>query len=134
MENFSYLTSYIHRCRCTAYDLIQHLINNYHVSDKMAAAIEVVPHFYWSHCLVCHKEQTPSAPLLRCSRCHTAPYCSPTHQRSHWKEHKQLCSYMSESAEEGQHSVFSHMVGSSQEGWSEFITSSVSLCSFFLAF
>jgi hypothetical protein len=98
----------------------------------MDEAIQVATHFYWSHCLVCYKEQTPSAPLLRCNRCHTAPYCSPTHQRSHWKKHKQLCTYMSESAEEGQHSVFSHMVGSNQGDWTEFITSSVSTCSFFL--
>jgi len=98
----------------------------------MAAAIQVVSHFYWSHCLVCYKEQTPSAPLLRCSRCHSAPYCSPTHQRAHWKKHKQLCTFMSESAEEEQHSFFSHMVGSTQEDWTEFITSSVPICSFFL--
>ena len=91
--------------------------------------LEVVPHFYWSQCMVCYKEDEPSSPLLRCSRCHIAPYCSTNHQRSHWKQHKLLCTFIAGSVEEGQPSYFSRMVGRSQEDWEQFMSSSVTSCS-----
>jgi hypothetical protein len=31
------------------------------------------------------------APLLRCSQCKEVFYCSPEHQKSHWKVHKPVC-------------------------------------------
>lgn len=32
-----------------------------------------------------------NAPLLRCSQCKEVFYCSPEHQKSHWKIHKPVC-------------------------------------------
>jgi hypothetical protein len=32
-----------------------------------------------------------SAPSLRCSQCKTVFYCSPEHQKFHWKIHKTVC-------------------------------------------
>ena len=89
----------------------------------MSGVIEREPHFYWSQCLVCHKEDTFSSPLKKCSRCHMAPYCSPNHQRSHWKNHKHICFFFAETlALTGQLSFFSNMAGSSQADWSDFCT------------
>eukprot|EP00092_Neocalanus_flemingeri_P024546 GFUD01026621.1.p1 GENE.GFUD01026621.1~~GFUD01026621.1.p1 ORF type:complete len:459 (+),score=149.64 GFUD01026621.1:40-1416(+) len=88
------------------------------------------PHFYWSHCLCCHQEDTITAPLKRCSRCHAVSYCSPAHQRADWKTHKQLCTFLAQTAAEtGQWSFFSSMEGSSQTDWSKFLTSSAMACS-----
>ncbi|CAE8734244.1 unnamed protein product, partial [Polarella glacialis] len=42
---------------------------------------------FLASCLGC----SASSPELRCSRC-DAPYCSPQCQRSHWKEHRAVCS------------------------------------------
>lgn len=30
--------------------------------------------------------------LMACSRCHSVRYCSVTHQKEHWKQHKKDCS------------------------------------------
>jgi hypothetical protein len=35
--------------------------------------------------------------MLRCSRCHTARYCSREHQKNHWSTHKKMCSERSNS-------------------------------------
>ena len=79
--------------------------------------------------MVCHKEDNPSSTLQRCSRCHLAPYCSSTHQKSHWQQHKQLCNFLSESAVRGEFSFFSPLVGSSQKEWTKSRLSSVTTCS-----
>ncbi|KAK2731936.1 hypothetical protein FQN55_004409 [Onygenales sp. PD_40] len=36
-------------------------------------------------CTTCHKPPTPTTPLKRCARCHSARYCSPACQKADWK-------------------------------------------------
>lgn len=48
-------------------------------------------------CAVCDAPSSPERPLLRCSGCFATCYCSPEHQREHWKRGhnkrcKELCS------------------------------------------
>lgn len=46
-------------------------------------------------CFYCHKGANAvlmAAPLLRCSRCKIAKYCTAECQKSDWKVHKQVCS------------------------------------------
>lgn len=38
-------------------------------------------------CVVCAQKAS-----LVCSACRTVCYCSKQHQKSHWKEHKLICS------------------------------------------
>ncbi len=42
-------------------------------------------------CESCAKSGTADEPLLQCSRCKTARYCSPACQRAHWPKHKLAC-------------------------------------------
>lgn len=58
------------------------------------------PHYHWGSCMVCQVSGTESRPLKRCSRCNAIYYCSPEHQRKHWKRHKSLCGYLSAAAQE----------------------------------
>ena len=39
-------------------------------------------------------------PLLRCSRCKEARYCSVAHQKKHWKAHKRWCEQVKDDEEE----------------------------------
>jgi MYND finger/Sel1 repeat len=43
---------------------------------------------------------TLSAPLLRCSRCKEARYCSVAHQKEHWTAHKRWCNEVKAAEEE----------------------------------
>jgi hypothetical protein len=43
-------------------------------------------------CLKCDAATTKAGnPLLKCSKCKTAQYCSPDCQKKDWKKHKQTC-------------------------------------------
>ncbi|ORY05374.1 hypothetical protein BCR34DRAFT_604534 [Clohesyomyces aquaticus] len=58
--------------------------------DDAAAAVRpnVVP-----RCAICYKASLTAAgsPLLRCSRCQSAYYCSRACQKADWKSHKPSC-------------------------------------------
>jgi hypothetical protein len=59
----------------------------------------VNPHF--AACPVCDAVGTPERPLLRCAGCLSECYCSPEHQREHWKAgHKKRCKEVKKSEEE----------------------------------
>ncbi|KAJ1416804.1 hypothetical protein B484DRAFT_466840, partial [Ochromonadaceae sp. CCMP2298] len=44
-----------------------------------------------THCHCCGIAEKVLAPLLRCSRCMGAVYCSKECQKAHWKVHKKAC-------------------------------------------
>lgn len=48
----------------------------------------MVSFYYNTVCFVCRK---PSSMLKQCANCKLISYCSVTHQKNHWKEHKQFC-------------------------------------------
>lgn len=44
------------------------------------------------HCAYCSVAESDEVPLKQCTRCKHACYCSPEHQKEHWKAgHKQEC-------------------------------------------
>lgn len=96
--------------------------------------ILAAPHFYWGACLVCNITAAKGKPLKRCSRCHSVYYCSPEHQRLHWKEHKQLCTHLSKAAQAAeQETFFCGAAGSSSSEWNKFRGNAVRTASVILA-
>lgn len=49
------------------------------------------PVLEFSSCAAYDTKQTEMVRLRACSACHTALYCNPTCQRSHWRTHKASC-------------------------------------------
>jgi len=59
--------------------------------------------------------------MKRCTRCRSMYYCSPDHQRRHWKRHRKLCNYLSSAAETAElFSFFSDQAGSTSTEWNKF--------------
>ncbi|EPY38800.1 MYND finger domain-like protein [Angomonas deanei] len=48
-------------------------------------------------CFKCNKEGAGGKPLMRCSKCKVAKYCSPECQRADWFIHKKVCASASQS-------------------------------------
>jgi len=96
--------------------------------------ILAAPHFYWGACSVCFKTSTPSSPMKRCTRCQAMYYCSPAHQKSHWKQHRSLCNYLSTAAKQGdQENFFSNHQGKDRIRWNTFRMNAVKTCSVLLS-
>jgi len=61
-------------------------------------------------------------------------YCSPSHQKSHWKKHKTLCNYISTAANQGDlDNFFSCQQGKDREQWNTFRMNAVKTCSVLLS-
>ena len=82
----------------------------------MEDALLTAPRYYWGCCQVCKKSGTAKEQLKRCSRCSCLFYCSKEHQKSDWKNHKKLCSYLATAAEEvGAETFFGHQLEFDEE-------------------
>ena len=57
------------------------------------------PKYYWGCCMVCGRGTTQLAPLKRCAGCSCVYYCSRDHQKQDWRRHKEICSYLSATAD-----------------------------------
>jgi len=68
--------------------------------SEMGGELLSSPKYYWGCCMVCKKAGTSGWPLKRCAGCSAAFYCSKEHQKSNWKQHKRICTYMRAAAEE----------------------------------
>ena len=71
-------------------------MENFDLEEPLLTA----PKYYWGCCQVCKRAGTKDQPLKRCARCNCLFYCSKEHQKSDWKDHKKLCSYLATAAEE----------------------------------
>ena len=70
------------------------------IMEDFEETLLTAPKYYWGCCQVCKRAGTKGEPLKRCSRCNCLFYCSKEHQKSDWKYHKKVCSYLSTAAEE----------------------------------
>jgi len=83
--------------------------------------ILAAPHFYWGCCFVCQKPSQGNNAMKRCTRCRSMYYCSPEHQRKHWKRHRKLCNYLCSAAETADlFSFFSNHAGGTKIEWNKF--------------
>merc|ERR1719369_998995 len=86
-------------------------------------------HFYWGCCYVCRRTSSQQKVMKRCSGCKAMYYCTPEHQRKHWKRHKRLCSYISVAAETGGvDSFFANQADTSSSDWCRFRMNAVKTC------
>jgi len=60
-------------------------------------------------------------------------YCSPDHQRKHWKLHKSLCNHLADAAQTAGQETFFCPISSSQEEWNIFRRNAVQTASVILA-
>jgi|AntRauTorckE5430_2_1112549.scaffolds.fasta_scaffold04525_2 hypothetical protein len=66
---------------------------NFEASTLNSLVALCLGHGHSPPCAFCHNQEEQSLqPLLRCTRCHMAHYCSVACQKNHWKKHKTVCS------------------------------------------